>query len=460
MRMSMSGRALAAWCAAGLLLSAPARGEDDAVGGQATAPVAAAPGTTCASTEGLPVPESFAPLVAERKARCGRLEPYRQGWFEKQLLLVEKAERPPIGEWNVLGLYPRLQAIDHRSQLAIGARFWQPNLLHSAFDVHGAFFYSKAGFEYGEGQAGVLPQRGDALPPFAFKGDDVFELVNVREDDNHRYALYGQWYYRWSPRYDFYGTGPDSSKEDRSDFRQKDNMLEAVGGLRLLGKLSLMARAGRWVVSTGEGTDDALPNVDEVFPPSEIPFYGERLEYDRWGASLVFDGRDVRGNPHRGGVVAVQALQFDRRAGAAPSFNRVSADARLYLPLGHRQRVLALRTYFTRDDAEGDARVPFFALPAVGSGSTLRGYQSQRLRGERIWLLQAEYRVELAPALELALFYDTAAVAASVDDKVGNWRGNGGFGLRFKTHEDVLARADFAWGREGFRALFRFGPSF
>ena len=307
----------------------------------------------CGSTGVAEVPESLAPLVALRQAKCGALRPYEQGFVEKQLLLVEKAERPPVGEWNLLGFYPRVQAIDHRSQLALGARFWQPNLRRSAFDLHGAYFYSKAGFHYGEGQAGVLPQRGDALPAFAFKGDDVFELVNVREDDNQGYALYGQWYYRWSPRYDFYGIGPDSSKEDRSDFRQKDKLLEGVAGLRLAGKLSLVARAGRWIVSTGEGEDDALPNVEEVFAPSEIPFFDERLEYNRWGGSLVFDGRDVRGNPHAGGVVAVQGLRFDRQSGEAPSFTRLSADARLYVPLGHRQRVLALRTYFTRDDADG-----------------------------------------------------------------------------------------------------------
>lgn len=446
-----------AWTAA--LCLAPAAGRVE--GAPPAAPeVAAAPDAGCGASDGLDVSESLEPLVAERKAKCSRLRPYRQSWLEKQLLLVEKAERPPIGEWNLLGFHPRVQAIDHRSQLAVGTRFWQPNVFRSALDVHGAYYYSKAGFHYGEGQAGVLPQRGDAMPPFAFKGDDVFEVVNVRRDDNQRYMLYGQWYYRWSPQYDFYGTGPDTSRDDRSDFRQKDKLLEAVAGVRLVGNLSLVARAGRWIVSTGEGTDDSLPNVDEVFPPSEIPYYGERLEYDRWGASLVFDRRDVAGNPHRGGVVAVQAMRFDIRSGPAPSFQRVSADARLYVPLGHRQRVLALRTYFTRDDAEGGGRVPFFALPAIGSGTTLRGYQSQRLRGERIWLLQAEYRVELAPALELALFYDTAAVAARVEEKVGNWRGNGGFGLRFKTHESVLARADFAWGSEGFRALLRFGPSF
>lgn len=420
----------------------------------------AAPAAACASTEGVEVPESLAPLVAERKAKCASLRPYEQNFFEKQLLLVEKAERPPIWQWNLLGLYPRIQTIDHRSQLAIGARFWQPNLFRSELDLHGAYFYSKAGFQYGEGQFGILPQRGDAMPPFAFKGDEVFELVNVRQDDNQGFALYGQWLHRWSPRYDFFGIGPDSSLDDHSDFRQKENLLEAVAGLRLPGKVSLMGRFGRWVVSTGAGEDDALPNVDEVFAPNQIPFYDQRLEYNRWGASLVFDARDVRGNPHKGGVVAVQWMSFDAQSGAAPSFTRTSADARLYVPLGHRQRVLALRTYFTKDDPEGDSRVPFFALPTLGSGKTLRAFRSQRFRGERLWLLQAEYRVEVAPALEVALFYDAAAVAERVEENVGKWRGNGGVGLRFKNHEDVLARFDLAWGDEGFRALFRFGPSF
>ena len=439
------------------------QGESAAPAADAGSPATASAGLdggACAGPDGAQPPPSLAPLVAERRSKCARLKPYRPSFLEKQLLLVEKAERPPFGQWNLLGFYPRVQTIDHRSQVAVGARFWQPNVFRSAIDLHGAYYYSKAGFQYGEGQAGILPHRGDMLPPFAFKGDDVFELVNVRQDDNQPYMVYGQWYYRWSPRYDFYGTGPDSSKDDHADFRQKDKLLEAVAGIRLVGKLSLVGRAGRWLVSTGEGEDDTLPNVEDVFSAQEIPGYGQKLEYNRYGASLVFDGRDVRGNPHKGGVVAAQVLQFDQQSGPGPSFRRASADARLYVPLGHQQRVLALRTYFTRDDAAGDARVPFFALPAIGSGSTLRGFQSQRLRGERILLLQAEYRMELAPAVELAIFYDTAAVAARVEDKVGNWRGDGGFGLRFKTHDDVLARADVAWGNEGFRALFRFGSSF
>ena len=39
-------------------------------------------------------------------------------------------------------------------------------------------------------------------------------------------------------------------------------------------------------------------------------------------------------------------------------------------------------------------------------------------------------------------------------------RATGGFGVRFKTRDDVLMRFDVGWGHEGGRAYLRFGPSF
>ena len=104
--------------------------------------------------------------------------------------------------------------------------------------------------------------------------------------------------------------------------------------------------------------------------------------------------------------------------------------------------------------------MPFYLLPFLGGSHTLRGYVSQRYRGEKLALLQAEYRWEAAPAIELALFADTGAVAATAGEDLGRFRTDGGIGLRLKGHETVWLRLDFAWGDEGFRALFRFSPSF
>jgi hemolysin activation/secretion protein len=91
----------------------------------------------------------------------------------------------------------------------------------------------------------------------------------------------------------------------------------------------------------------------------------------------------------------------------------------------------------------------------------MRGYPSFRFRGEKSLSLQAEYRWEAAPALELAVFVDAGRVYRP-EEALGldGLRASGGFGIRLKTYDDVLVRFDVGWGDEGGRAYLRFGPSF
>lgn len=401
-----------------------------------------------------------AQLVEKRRAKCAELKAYHSGFIERQILAFEKAERPPITQVNLFGLYPRIQTIDHRSQTALGVRLWRPNLGRSPVDLAGSAFWSLQGFQYYDAQAGVIPHRGTAFPLIPMKGDDVFELANVRQDDNQRYMLYAALAHRWAPKFDFFGSGPDSSTEDQASFSQRDTLVEGVAGYRVLPRLTVSGRFGHYQASIGPGRDEDLPQLLDVFAPAAVPGFPGEHRFWRYGTGAVFDGRDVAANPHRGGLIAVQWLRYDEREGSPFSFDRLAVDGRAYLPLGDPQRVLALRAYASRDDPAAGARVPFYLLSFLGGSHTLRGYVSQRFRGERFALFQAEYRWEASPAIELALFADSASVAATADDDLGRFKTDGGIGLRFKTHEAVLVRFDFAWSDEGFRFLFRFNPSF
>jgi surface antigen Omp85-like protein len=414
----------------------------------------------CGWAENLDVAPRQAQLVEKRRAKCAELEPYKPGFIDRQILAFEKAERPPITQINLFGLYPRIQTIDHRSQTAGGVRLWRPGVGGSALDLAGNAFWSLQGFQYYDAQAGVIPHRGRSLPPFAIKGHDVFDLANVRRDDDRRYVFYGAIAHRWAPKFDFFGSGPDSRREDQASFSQMDTLVEAVAGYRILTRLTLSGRFGYYKAAIGPGKDDDLPQVQDVFDPAALPGFGAQPRFLRYGAAAVFDGRDVAQNPHHGGLLAVQWLQYDGRDESAPTFDRFAVDGRAYLSLGHPQRVLALRAYASKDDPAAGGRVPFYLLPYLGGSHTLRGYVSQRYRGEKLALLQAEYRWEASPAIELALFADSAAVAATTDEKLERFRTDGGIGLRFKSHESVMLRLDFAWSDEGFRALFRFSPSF
>jgi hypothetical protein len=415
---------------------------------------------TCGASEGIAAGPRQRRLIEKRQAKCRSPRPYQPTVLEQQVLNFEKAERPSIFQLNFHGLYPRVQTIDHRSQWAGGVRFWRPDLKGSRFDLNGSAFWSVQGFRFFEAQAGVVPHRGKAFPRFAHKGDDVFELASVRQDDDTPYMLYATLSHRFAPKFDFFGTGPDSRREDRADFRQRDTLVEGVAGYRVRPYLTVSGRLGFNRTSIGPGEDEELPQIEDVFAPSELPGLARQPDYWRYGLAAVLDRRDVALNPHRGGVVAAQWLRYSPKGDGEPAFHRLALDARGYLSLGHRQRVLALRGYLSRDAPASGGRVPFYLLSFLGNSHTLRAYASQRFRGEKLALLQAEYRVEAAPAIEVAFFLDTGAVAGRREDDLGGFRTEAGLGLRFKTHQALALRLDCAWGGEGFRAAFRFSPSF
>jgi outer membrane translocation and assembly module TamA len=157
-------------------------------------------------------------------------------------------------------------------------------------------------------------------------------------------------------------------------------------------------------------------------------------------------------------MLAAAATRFDDEAWG---FDRLALDARGYLPLGSVQRVLAVRAYLSKDDAHDGARVPFFLQEPLSNSHTLRGYETFLDRGEKIVSLQAEYRWEAAPALELALFADAGrAFRADEDVDLDRLRTGWGGGLRLKTWNDTLFRFDVARGEGHTRIYARFGASF
>src|SRR6266536_637130 len=184
-------------------------------GGEADKPDA----IPCGSSEGIEAGPRLASWMEQRKAKCAHLTPYKPNLLERQILAFEKAERPSIAEVNFLGVYPRVQTIDHRSQLAGGFRFWRPDLEGSRFDLAADAFWSLQGFRYYGAQAGVVPHQGKDFPLFPFKGDEVFELANVRQGDDTPYMLYGSFSHRWAPRFDFFGIGPGSRAAGRARTR-------------------------------------------------------------------------------------------------------------------------------------------------------------------------------------------------------------------------------------------------
>jgi len=411
-----------------------------------------------------PVEKSGTRAEAWRRARlekAKRTRPPRQGFLERQILAIEKAERPSILSLQYKGFHPTFASVSSGSRVAPGVRFWAPDIGGSALSLHASAAYSIAGYQLYDLQFGRMPHRGDDLPPRSPQGDDIYELGSLQKSTVSHLILYGSFRYRYHPRERFHGLGPDSRLEDRTSFLLRDASYDVVGGWQLGPRLAATLRAGYLQPDTGPGKDDHLPTIRDRFGDESAPGLDLQPDFWRLSAVVLLDLRDQPFNPHRGGMLAASWSRYEDRDGDAFRFDRVAVDARGYLPLGSPQRVLAVRLYTSLDDPAAGARVPFYLQEALGNSHTLRGWDTFRFRGEKLLSLQAEYRWEAAPAVELALFVDAGKVFAELSDwNLEHLRTGYGAGLRVKTWKDTLVRFDVGHGREGTRTYLRFGASF
>jgi hypothetical protein len=381
-------------------------------------------------------------------------------FLERTILSIEKAERPSLLDWNVAGFYPRFESIASGSRTAAGVRLWRPEIGGSPIDVHGSAFHSLRGYQLYELQVGLIPHTAGRFPLRSTKGDDVYEVAAWRPGVS-RLTLYASGRYRDYPREAFYGLGACSRKEDRSSFRFRDTTLEAVGGYQLARRLAVQLRAGYATPAIRPGKEAGVAITQQRFDDASAPGLSEQPDFLHLTSLLLFDGRDEPGNPHKGALLAASLSRFDDRDSRAFAFHRLALDGRGYIPVGSRQRVLALRALVSRDEAGGGQRVPFYMQESLGGSHTLRGYQNFRFRGEKVLLLQAEYRWEAVPAVELALFVDGGqALRAGEGFDLGDLETDYGFGIRLKRNTGLIARLDVARSGEDRRVLLRFGPSF
>jgi surface antigen Omp85-like protein len=396
---------------------------------------------------------------ALRRSKRARLAPRRPGRIERTLLTIEKAERPSLLDLNLAGVYPRVQNIARGSQPAAGLRLWRPEIGGTPLDVEASAFYSLRKYEFYDFQLGRLPHRGRGFPPRSTRGDDVYELGDVRAT-GPRVTAYASLRYLHEPRTAFYGLG-DSLASARTTFLYQHATYEGVAGYQPRPRLGFRVRAGIKQVFIGPGSEKTSLATQAVFDDTTAPGLTRQPDFVHWGASVLLDGRDEPGAPHRGAMLAAGWEAFDDLDSSSYRFDRFSADARAFLPVGSHQRVLALRARVSSDHAAAGSVVPFYFQETLGGGHNLRGFHTYRFRGTKVVLGQAEYRWEAWPALQLALFADAGRVfttdeGLSLRDLEHDW----GFGFRLKTSDATVLHFDTAFSREGTRAVVRLGSSF
>lgn len=246
----------------------------------------------------------------------------------------------------------------------------------------------------------------------------------------------------------YFGVGNSSSKEARTNF----GFSPVSGGARVDFEVSDRFQLGGGVsylaVNTSPGR--TAPSTDAQHGPADTP----GLEFSQFGfinssAQASFDWRKRLGYSGSGGVYRAQFDDFRDRDHGRYSFRSVEAEALQLIPILRANWVVMLRGVATITDVTDANEVPYFLMPSIGGGASVRGYPDFRFRDRNRLAMNAELRWTPARFMDMVLFYDAGKVGERRQDlDFDELKTAYGAGMRFIGPKGYAFRLEAAHSRE------------
>jgi len=256
---------------------------------------------------------------------------------------------------------------------------------------------------------------------------------------------------------DYYGSGPDSKEELRTNYRLEDTAIDTRFMVRPWRWFAIGASGGYLLMNIGPGQGES-PSTDKVFTPTQSPGIDQQTDFWRFGPLASINYLDSPLGPRSGGLYTLRYDIYRDRKLHQFSFERLEVDLQQYIPLFNKRRVIALRGKAATTTKGAGQQVPFYFQNVLGGANDLRGFAPYRFYGDQMILLNAEWRWEAFPALDVAFFGDAGKVSERSGDIVRfkNLETSVGFGFRFNVRNATFMRLDFGFSREGFRFWLKF----
>jgi hypothetical protein len=367
--------------------------------------------------------ELRADLIAQAQAeKAQQLKPYEPGRAERLALQVKRRlfETPE-------GFYPWFDSVYSGGGLTGGAGYKK--------------FYGDRTF-------------WDARGLFSVKGYKLAELTTDSVGLGHgSLDLHAAVGWRDATQVSYFGVGGDTSPDAKSNFHMTQAYAAAAFKGRGPGPVVFDFNVAWEDYSFAEGTGNS-PSIEQLHTPATAPGLGDEPSFAHMTWAGGIDTRPAAGYARRGGRYTLAYDSFFDPDDTY-SFDRLQADVVQHIPILRENWVLSFHGV-ARTTLDDEQTVPFFLLPALGSGSTLRAYPSWRFRDRHSLLVSGEWRwVPSKLFLDLALFYDAGKVTARREDlNFADLKTDVGIGVRFHGPLTTPVRIDVAHGSEGFNIVF------
>jgi len=286
-------------------------------------------------------------------------------------------------------------------------------------------------------------------------GQGKFELPLLADE---HLVVGAQAMYQDDTQVNYYGIGPNSLANDRSQYRLqtvdmvsyatvKPNDWLSIGGeLGWLPRVNVEAPGGTFVPN--------VPTTTQAFPNDPGVGVSTQPNFAHAEAFVSADTRNHRSYPTSGGLYRAGSTSYFDQSGGTFSFREYEAEALQMIPLADKRVVLALRGWTLYSNVPTGHEIPFYLMPAIGGSNTLRSFPDYRFHDNNLLVVNAESRFAVFQHVDLALFADAGNVAATFGD-LNLDKQSYGAGLRLHTDSTTIARLDVGHGSEGWRLFFR-----
>lgn len=314
-----------------------------------------------------------------------------------------------------------------------------------------------------------LFERSIGAEVFAIYTSNTFSEVQLRLSGPPVFSFDWRSYtrYRNRPRLFFFGIGNETDEDGKLSLGVEDTLVEVQLGYAITPQIFLFAIGEFSNVNAGDGEhdpDEEAP-VSSQFSSQTLTGFRDDGLTNGVGAAFVMDFRDDAIDPTRGARLELRAMYHGPEIGSSPyRYGSYVADTAIYIPIFPPWRlVLAAGARFEAVDASTNS-VPFYELPSLGGGRSLRGFLEGRFRDRNSLLFQGELRFPIWRMVRGAFFVDAGRVYSDFKDPPSpffkNLHVDAGVGIRLVIQPDIFTRLDFALSEEEFTFALEFGHAF
>ncbi len=391
------------------------------------APVLGVLGSMLLSGSAMAQETRAAEIAAKQSEKAAASAPYRPSRFEATMVRLEESFASPPN-----GFFPEVGSI-----------------------YAGGGFSGGVGYRHFYGRDAVWDVRG----LYSVKNYKQVEVgTRTPWDGRGKWSFAARAGWLDAPQVGYFGQGmPDESV--RASFQLTQSYAAVTAGLRPTRWTRLQGEVGYDDYETDQGSGK-YPSIETIYDPITAPGLFSSPAFLRTTAMAAIDWRTSPGYSRKGGFYGV-TLTSHADSDDTYSFQRVDGELIQHLPILRENWVLSLRGR-VQTTLDEDDNVPYFLLAQLGSGRTLRGYESGRFRDFHSILTSVEFRwIPSRLALDMALFYDAGKVTrrrADLDFK--GFKSDYGIGARFHGPTTTVLRIEGARGSDGWRLVVATSAAF